>query len=246
MKQNIYDHPEFFESYRKLRESELNYNDLLEQPTLRDMLPELKNKKVLDVGCGMGDFAKYCVNEQAREVLAIDISKNMINVAQQRNAHERINYVNISLEDLQIRQQDFDVAVSSLALHYIRDYDAVIKKMNGCLKKMGVFLFSIEHPIATARRNMDNWIIDKENSRSHYAVDHYQEEGERQQHWYIDGVVKYHRTFSTLINELILNGFQIEKVIEPIPADEAADSLPKIMNELRRPSFMIIRAKKAW
>ncbi|WP_251025494.1 bifunctional 2-polyprenyl-6-hydroxyphenol methylase/3-demethylubiquinol 3-O-methyltransferase UbiG [Bacillus sp. ISL-57] len=246
MKQNIYDHPEFFQSYRNLRESESNYNDLLEQPTLRDMLPELKNKIVLDVGCGMGDFAKYCVKEQAREVVGIDISKKMIQVAQQRNSHERINYVNIALEDLQIKQHEFDVVVSSLALHYIRDYDVVIKKINCCLKKMGVFLFSIEHPIVTARRNMDNWIVDKENNRSHYAVDHYQDEGERRQHWYIDGIVKYHRTFSTLINELILNGFQIEQVIEPIPDKKALNSLPKIINEMRKPSFMIIRAKKVW
>lgn len=246
MKQNIYDHPEFFQSYRTLRESEFNYNDLLEQPALRGVLPELKNKKVLDVGCGMGDFAKYCVKEQAREVVGLDISRNMIEAAQQRNSHERIHYVNMALEDFQLRQHEFDVVVSSLALHYIKDYDVAIKKINGCLKKMGVFVFSIEHPIVTARRNMDNWTVDKENNRSHFAVDHYQEEGERQQYWYIDGIVKYHRTFSTLINELILNGFQVEQVIEPIPDSKAVKSLPKIINEMRRPSFMIIRAKKVW
>jgi ubiquinone/menaquinone biosynthesis C-methylase UbiE len=244
VKQNIYDHPEFFQSYKTLRESELNYNDLLEQPALRDMLPELKHKNVLDVGCGMGDFAMYCVKEQAREVVAIDISKKMIEVAQQKNPHEHIHYVNTALEDIQLKHNEFDVAVSSLALHYIRDYDAVIKKIHSSLKQTGVFVFSIEHPIVTARKDMDNWMVDKKNNTSHYAVDHYQEEGERQQHWYIEGVVKYHRTFSTIINELILNGFQIEQVIEPIPNNKALNSLPRLINEMKKPSFMIIRAKK--
>lgn len=35
MAQNIFDNPTFFAEYKNLRENELNYNDLLEQPAIR-------------------------------------------------------------------------------------------------------------------------------------------------------------------------------------------------------------------
>jgi hypothetical protein len=54
----------------------------------------------------------------------------------------------------------------------------------------------------------------------------------------------YHRKMSTILNTLIKNGLQIEKVIEPIPTKEAVCNLPSLYKEFRRPSFLIIRAKK--
>ncbi|GAA3325946.1 hypothetical protein GCM10020331_059890 [Ectobacillus funiculus] len=84
-------------------------------------------------------------------------------------------------------------------------------------KKGGDIYFSIEHPIVTARKKMDGWITDENGDTLYFPVDNYQEEGERTQFWYIDGVVKYHRTFSTLINQLIINGFQLEQLVEPVP-----------------------------
>lgn len=62
---------------------------------------------------------------------------------------------------------------------------------------------------------MNNWFKDNNGNRLHWALDNYQEEGKREEHWWIDGVVKYHRTISTLINTLIDNDLVIEKIIEP-------------------------------
>lgn len=67
MRQNIYDNLEFFNAYKMLRETDDNYNDLLEQPAMKKLLPDLTDKRVLDLGCGFGnncmDFIKrgeYC------------------------------------------------------------------------------------------------------------------------------------------------------------------------------------------
>lgn len=46
--QNIYDNDTFFKGYKTLRESENNYNDLLEQPAMAKLLPDLTDKTVLD------------------------------------------------------------------------------------------------------------------------------------------------------------------------------------------------------
>lgn len=61
--QNIYDDEIFFEGYKKIRDNKINANNLFEIPTLFSMLPDLKNKRILDLGCGFGEHCKriYCV-----------------------------------------------------------------------------------------------------------------------------------------------------------------------------------------
>ena len=49
--QNIYDNEIFFEGYKKIRDNKINANNLFEIPALFSMLPDLKNKRVLDLGC---------------------------------------------------------------------------------------------------------------------------------------------------------------------------------------------------
>ena len=48
--QNIYDNEIFFEGYKKIRDNKINANNLFEIPALFSMLPDLKNKRVLDLG----------------------------------------------------------------------------------------------------------------------------------------------------------------------------------------------------
>lgn len=54
MQQNIYDNNEFFENYKNTRLSNDSFNELLEQPAMKRLLPDLQGKTVLDLGCGFG------------------------------------------------------------------------------------------------------------------------------------------------------------------------------------------------
>lgn len=244
MKQNIYDNEAFFEKYKALREDPVNYNELLEQPEIKRMLPDLKDKHVLDIGCGMGDLAMYCAEREAASVTALDPSSKMLQEAKTRNNHPAIEYVQTALEDAVLKKESYDIAVSSLVMHYVADYDAVIQSIHAALKEDGILLFSTEHPIVTARKEGDKWILDEEGNRIHFAVDNYQELGRREVKWYVNGVVYYHRSIAALCNGLIQNGFSLEEVSEPMPNEAAIAQLPRIEHELRRPSFIILKARK--
>ena len=50
-KQNIYDNEMFYENFRNIRASDLNFNDVIETPIITEMLPDLRNKRILDIGC---------------------------------------------------------------------------------------------------------------------------------------------------------------------------------------------------
>lgn len=244
LKQNIYDHPKFFNQYISLRESGITYNDFVEQPAIKSLIPTLKDKTVLDLGCGTGDFASYCIENGAAKVLAIDISKNMIDRAMKENYHEKIEYLCSPFEDFELHNQTFDLIISSLAIHYIEDYEGLISKVTHLLTDGGEFIFSTEHPMVTARKNMNNWVRDEEGNKLHWAVDHYQEEGMRKEYWYIDGVIKYHRTISTLLNTIIKKGLVLEEIVEPTSIPIGLEKMPKLINEQRKPSFLVIKAKK--
>lgn len=98
--------------------------------------------------------------------------------------------------------------------------------------------------IVTANKEKENWITNHEGNLLHFAVDNCQDEDLRSQNWLVDDVVTYHRTMSTILNTLIESGLQIEKIIEPIPTNEAVSNLPSLNREFRRPSFLIISAKR--
>ncbi len=51
-KQNICDNETFFEGYRKIRDNEVSANKLFEIPALFSLMPDLRGRKVLDLGCG--------------------------------------------------------------------------------------------------------------------------------------------------------------------------------------------------
>lgn len=244
MKQNIYDNDLFFKGYEEIRNRKFNYNNLLERPNFIALMPDIKGKVLLDLGCGKGEFANDCVVNGAQYVDAIDISGNMIAAAKKRYKSNRLHFQQISIEDIILQESNYHLITSALALHYVADFEGVIEKVTRALCPEGIFLFSIEHPISTANKGVEQWITDKKETPSHFAVSRYQDEGKRTQNWLVDNVVMYHRRIETIINTLINNGLQIEKLVEPMPTDEAIELLPSLQKEQHRPSFIILKARK--
>lgn len=115
-------------------------------------------------------------------------------------------------------------------------------KVHSCLKQGGTFVFSVEHPIFTSRPEQE-WILDDQGSPLYWPVDHYQDEGVRNTAFLTDHVIKYHRTLSTYINDLIRTGFAITAVREPLP-DPKLMHHPGMKDETRRPMFLILSAEK--
>ncbi|WP_404442089.1 class I SAM-dependent methyltransferase [Sutcliffiella horikoshii] len=243
MKQNKYDDMNFFSAYKKMERSVEGLEGAGEWHVLKELLPSLENKSVLDLGCGFGWHCRYAIDQQARSVIGVDISEKMLQQAREMNNDSLISYIKMPIEDINFSHSQFDVVISSLAFHYIESFETICKKVYDCLKPGGSFVFSIEHPIFTSRNDQD-WYFDDKGNRLHWAVDNYQLEGLRETTFLTDNVIKYHRTFSTYINDLIIVGFNIKKVREPIPSEEMLESIPEMKDELRRPMFLIISVEK--
>ena len=153
MSENIYeyDNKTFFDNYIKLRNDQNNIaaNEIVEMPAIYSALPDLNGKRVLDLGCGTGNNCIKAVRLGASYVVGLDISKNIIDLAKKINKDEKIKYENISMENISLINEKFDVVISSLAFHYIEDYDKLIKDIYKLLNENGQLIFSQEHPLST-------------------------------------------------------------------------------------------------
>lgn len=243
MKQNKYDDANFFSAYKKMKRSVKGLDGAGEWNVVKELLPEFQNKRVLDLGCGFGWHCRYARDQQAKSVIGVDLSEKMLQKAREMTNDSFISYIKMPIEDINFSDSQFDIVISSLAFHYIESFDTICKKVYGCLKPGGSFVFSVEHPIFTSRNEQD-WYYDDRGNRLHWAVDNYQSEGLRETTFLTENVIKYHRTFSTYINDLINAGFSIRTVKEPIPSEEMLKCIPEMKDELRRPMFLIISAEK--
>lgn len=242
--QNIYDDARFFAGYSKLRETGAGLNDVLEQPALHRLLPPLVGWRVLDLGCGMGQFARYCREQGARRVLGVDVSEKMLEVARQQTADPGITYRRADLETLDgLPDQGFELVVSSLTLHYVVDYAGLLRRIAGWLAPGGVLAFSIEHPLTTANKP-NGWVRDAQGNALHWALDRYGDEGPRQETWFVEGVEKRHRTLATLVNGVLAAGLVVDALGEPAALQEAVAARPSLAQEARRPPFLLVRAHK--
>ncbi|MET1178350.1 methyltransferase domain-containing protein [Peribacillus simplex] len=243
MKQNKYDDANFFTAYEQMPRSVKGLEAAGEWHVLKELMPNLHNKSVLDLGCGFGWHCRFAREQQASSVVGVDISDNMLQRAREKTDDPSISYMKMPIEDIDFSGFEFDVVISSLAFHYIESYESICKKVHDCLKPGGTFVFSVEHPIFTSRKEQA-WYVDDQGNNLHWPVDNYQFEGVRETTFLTENVVKYHRTISTYINDLIGAGFSIRAVKEPMPSDELLKSVPEMKDENRRPMFLMISAVK--
>lgn len=240
---NKYDNQEFFDKYSQMARSIYGLQGAGEWKTLKRMLPDFQGKKVLDLGCGFGWHCKYAIENNALEVLGVDSSEKMLEKAKEINEDKAINYEKATIEEIKLEKDYFDIVLSSLALHYIEDFNMVCKKVYESLVHGGEFIFSVEHPIFTAYGNQQ-WHEDQNGNRMHWPVDNYFNEDKRHSVFLGEEVTKYHKIITTYINSLINCGFEIKEVTEPQPPKEMLEGNKEMQDELRRPMMLLISAKK--
>ena len=242
--QNIYDNEIFFAGYKKIRENQVNANNLFEIPALFSMMPNLKDKTILDLGCGFGEHCKGFVESGAKKVIGIDISEKMLEIAKQENADSKITYINMPMENIFELTEKFDIVISSLAFHYVEDFAGVVKNVYNLLNENGTFIFSQENPLCTCHSGGQRWTKDENGNKLYLNLSNYGIEGERESTWFVDNVKKYHRTFSSIVNTLIETGFKIEKLIEPLPTEDLLKKYPDYKDLFHKPDFLLVKCTK--
>lgn len=249
MAQNVYDEANFFNEYSKLPRSVHGLDGAPEWSTLRKLIGDITDKKVLDLATGFGWVARWAILEgHARSVLGIDISENMLSRARELTQASGIEegrntYQTGDLESLTMAEGEYDLVYSSLAFHYLptEKLERLLGEIYKALVRGGNLVFSIEHPVLTAPSDAQwRWGDD---GRVYWPLNEYWTEGLRVTNWLAPGIRKYHRTVDTYLSLLIDAGFVLTAFKEAWDGLDL-ETKPDQKGEAHRPYFLLIAARK--
>jgi ubiquinone/menaquinone biosynthesis C-methylase UbiE len=241
---------------KNIREGMDVFRDLYSLPAFLEFIGNIRDKHILDVGCGEGYNSRFFAKQGAR-VVAVDLSSEMIKLAQEEEekTHLGIQYFQASWTDLSIfKDHSFDFVVSTMALMDGPGYEKALKEFHRVLKPQGNLYFSVTHPcfLTPGYSNLKN----KNGISTHRLVNNYFKEGPWEFTWQLaknpdksDGQtvtsINYHRTLSTYINHLIEAGFTLCKIQEPKPSDAACEKNPRLtFSRDVAPPFIFFHARK--
>lgn len=108
---------------------------------------------MLDLGCSFGWFCRFAIEQGAKSALGIDISKNMISKTKTFPSNSAIIYKIEDLEELQLSNDSYDFAYSSLTFHYIKNFRQRITTIYNRLTSKSRFVFTMEHPIYRSQQS---------------------------------------------------------------------------------------------
>ena len=201
------------------------YHAYYEKPAIYALLPTLNGKRVISLGCGSGEDSEYMKKFGAAESVGIDISSELITIAQKSYAD--CEFKIMDMEKLDFPDASFDFAYSSLAIHYIKDWTKVFHEVHRILKPGSYFLFSCMHPVkcdVNATYLQQNYF---ENLLGKLTVGAWRKP--------LGDIVQYAREA----------GFSIENIVEPKPLEAMKAIKQSSYEKLTKvPEFIIFRLQK--
>lgn len=228
------------------------FHGYYEKPAIRAELPKLEGLSVISIGCGSGVDAQWLLDNGAAKVVGVDISEGLISIA--KREHADIEFQVMDMEQLNFADESFDVAYSSLAIHYLDNWLKALKEAKRLLKPGGKYVFSCGHPMDSAMEYFTDGTVKgarlgrtvqlDTNERTIYG-DYLAAAGEgvRELKWKQPSgtpLIVYHRPLNKILADILASGFIIEKMVEPLPIAELKDKNPDLYEQLSKiPSFII-------
>ncbi|HEX3455709.1 MAG TPA: methyltransferase domain-containing protein [Gaiellaceae bacterium] len=98
-----------------------------------DAVHEARPRRVLEVGCGEGELSEQLARDLAVELVAIDQSSRMVELASARGLDARVGDV----QQLPFEDGEFDVAVAAWMLYHVPQLDRALGELSRVIRPGG-------------------------------------------------------------------------------------------------------------
>lgn len=244
------DYDKLADYYRKKRDdtSKFDYNRDIEVPAFTRFIGDVKDKVILDMGCGFGDHAKKLSKKSYKKLIGFDISERLVKFANEQSIPNSYFYVGDMSKRLKHKDSSFDVVFSSLAIHYVKNIKRLFREVNRVLKRGGIFCFSTGHPIFNLINQTDHKVVGfkkKAQGKREIYGDYFDESPKPNDLGGLGKLNICNFTFETLIKSGLGNGFELIDYKDAKPPKSAKKYFPeKYRLTTTLPTFILFKFKK--
>jgi SAM-dependent methyltransferase len=205
------------------------YNAHYDRPAVLEMLGDVHGRRVLDAGCGPGLYAEELL-ERGAEVVGFDASSAMVDLARARVGDRAEISVARLDEPLPYPDDDVDLVVCALAIHYVADRRAAFSELHRVLRPGGAAVVSTQHPTTDWLRKGGSY-FDRTLETDAWSMLSGRHE-----------VTFWREPLSDLCTAATDAGFVIQRLVEPRAPEIMRERWPAEYEKLsRRPGFLALR-----
>lgn len=177
------------------------------------LLGPVRGLRVLEVGCGAGQCARWLLAAGASTVAGIDLSSTQLSHATELNERSGLHpfLVQGDAERLPFGSEAFDLACSAFgAVPFVADSARLTREVARVLTPGGRWVFSVSHPI--------RWCFPDDPGEAGLTVrDSYFDRRAyvEQDNRGIATYAEHHRTMGDRVREIVAAGFRLVDLVEP-------------------------------
>jgi len=110
-------------------------------------------QKILDIGCGTGSHLPHLLLNASQQITGIDISREMIDKAKEKNLSSQINFIHGEVQSLKGNKFDLAISMFNVINHLdsIQELKLFFKSVRECLYKNSKFIFDCWNGVAALR-----------------------------------------------------------------------------------------------
>ena len=237
-------------AYEAFNSAPDSYSRTIERPCIQGLLPELKGKAVLDLGCGTGIFTFLLEQFAPAELVGLDLSEGMLEIAREkaRKQGSMAQFVQGDASHASERLgRRFDLVFSSTMTHYIADLDGLFADIARCLQPDGRCILSVIHPVYSAQYPIgrgdrfpedDEWTVRYLDRRERAYIQPWIEYNDECENRLSRSV---HHTFGDYVGAIVGAGLRLCGVHEPMPPEEWKKHCPgRYEGFIETPTYMIL------
>jgi ubiquinone/menaquinone biosynthesis C-methylase UbiE len=196
----------------------------LEENETLDLIGDVRNQRVLDVGCGTGRYCELLAKRGAN-VVGIDPSAKMLEYAKRKiTPNCRFELRLGRVEDANFPSNHFNVVVSALTIGHIIELEPVIREVSHVIKSRGRLIVSDIHPY---------WSVS-----GHDYAEFFDGSGQEYR------IPEYAHLFEEYWNLFRKFKFSVEDVKEPLIDDKLIERFPGLIKYKGMPLAFILKARK--
>ena len=203
-------------------------------PAIFQLLGDVKDKHILDAGCGNGYLCRMLARKGA-SVVGVEPGQTMYEFAVEEEEKEGlgVKYLKEDLSQFTRFQEEFDIVIANMVFMDIPDYEPAIKNCINALKNGGIFIYSLLHPC------FPGFESDWQKLKKVEVTDYFTETNIEAQYGQV-----FFRPLQNYINLTNDYGCVTERIIEPQLSKEFAEANPKLNRSHLVPQFIVIKAKR--